>query len=271
MCALHVHANHTGDGCAPLGGAARGARPERSDATDASSPPPPLPPLLLPSPPAELVAAPNITATSAGASGRTRAEADGRHAGGLTAAPWSLPAEAPAAPCPPPHGMAGGAPPPWLPHCGAAPPCAWPPDCGALLSPPRPPPDPPPVPAGGAGLSDDASGAGAGAASASAGAGGAAGGAAGGGAAGGSSTSASSAHTGSAAPSVDDTVMKRAAIIRVQLIGWFRRDTVSSTAVHIGLPPAYTDSSAVVRAARTSIFAPARTTRVSAAALHLQR
>lgn len=52
--------------------------------------------------------------------------------------------------------------------------------------------------------------------------------------------------------------MKRAGMRRVQLIGWFSADTVSSTDAQIGLPPAYTDSSAVVRAARTSTRAPVR-------------
>ena len=45
---------------------------------------------------------------------------------------------------------------------------------------------------------------------------------------------------------------------REQLTGWSSCATVSSSDAQIGLPPAYTDSSAVVGAARTSIRAPAR-------------
>ena len=171
----------------PLGAAERGGSPKRSGPSDKSSPPlPPLP---------ALVAAPNITATSAGASGRTRgggapASAPELNLGG--AGPW-LTADATAVPLPPTHGTAPG--PPWSPH-GGGPGLSGGPPCLACLQ---------------AALLLDALGAGGGSASA-AGAGAAAsvlglGLGSGGGAGGGASTSASRAHTGSAVPSVDETVM----------------------------------------------------------------
>lgn len=218
----------------PLGAAARGGSPERSGPSDMSPPPTPLP---------ALVAAPNITATSAGASGRTRgggapASPPELNRGG--AGPW-LTADATAEPLPPAHGTAPEA--PWSPHGGGpgVPPCLGCLHALLLLD----------VLCGGGG---SASAAGAGAAASVLGLGLASGGGAGGGV----STSASSAHTGSAVPSVDETVMKRAGMRREQLMGWSSCATVSSSDAQIGLPPAYTDSSAAVGAARTSIRAPAR-------------